>query len=78
MLIIGRAVAGLGSSGLTNGALTIISAVSPLHKRAALLGLMMSISQIGIVAGPLIGGALTQFASWRWCEYLLAYIRYSS
>lgn len=34
MLIIGRSVAGLGASGLTNGALTIVSACVPLEKRA--------------------------------------------
>jgi MFS family permease len=78
MLILGRAVAGLGASGLTNGALTIIAAISPLHKRAALFGVMMSVSQIGVVAGPVIGGVLTQYASWRWCKYLLAYIQYIS
>jgi MFS family permease len=33
MLIIGRAVAGLGGSGLISGALTIIAAALPLHKR---------------------------------------------
>jgi len=32
MLIIARAVAGIGSSGLMNGALTIISASAPLSK----------------------------------------------
>jgi MFS family permease len=33
MLIIGRAVAGMGTSGLTNGGLTIIAAVAPLQRR---------------------------------------------
>lgn len=33
MLIIGRAIAGLGSSGLINGALTIIAASVPLVRR---------------------------------------------
>lgn len=33
MLIVGRAVAGIGGAGLTNGALTIISCCVPLHKR---------------------------------------------
>ncbi|KFY29990.1 hypothetical protein V494_08341 [Pseudogymnoascus sp. VKM F-4513 (FW-928)] len=70
MLIVGRAVAGLGGSGLANGALTVISASVPIHKRPAMMGVMMSVSQLGIVCGPLIGGALTQFASWRWCFYI--------
>jgi MFS family permease len=33
MLIIGRAIAGIGVSGLMNGGLTIIAASAPLHKR---------------------------------------------
>jgi MFS family permease len=42
MLIVGRAVAGMGGSGLSNGGLTILSAIAPIHKRAAMFGLMMS------------------------------------
>lgn len=33
MLIVGRIVAGIGASGLTNGALTILSASVPLERR---------------------------------------------
>ncbi len=33
MLIVGRAVAGMGGSGLSNGAITIIVACVPLAKR---------------------------------------------
>jgi MFS family permease len=68
MLIVGRAVAGMGGSGLINGALTIITASVPLRKRPLLLGSLMSVAQIGTVLGPLIGGALTQYTTWRWCK----------
>jgi MFS family permease len=60
MFIIGRAVAGLGSAGLLNGALSIIAAALPLEKRPLYMGFMMALSQLGILFGPLIGGALTQ------------------
>lgn len=33
MLIVGRAVAGMGGSGLVNGALTILSTAAPKHKQ---------------------------------------------
>jgi MFS family permease len=34
MLIVGRAVAGMGAAGLMNGAMTIVAGSVPLHKRA--------------------------------------------
>ncbi|KAF1979463.1 efflux pump [Bimuria novae-zelandiae CBS 107.79] len=67
MLIGGRAIACMGSSGLLNGGMTIIAGAVPLQKRPVYTGVYLGISQLGIVSGPLIGGALTEFTTCRWC-----------
>ncbi len=36
------------------------------NDRAKTLGLLAGVSAIGAVVGPIIGGALTTYASWRW------------
>ncbi|KAH8810877.1 putative MFS multidrug transporter [Xylogone sp. PMI_703] len=70
MLIVGRAIAGMGSSGLINGTFTILGACVPLAKIPALVGAIMGIANLGLVMGPLVGGALTEYATWRWCFYI--------
>ncbi|KAI0414510.1 major facilitator superfamily domain-containing protein [Xylaria grammica] len=70
MLIVGRAIAGAGSSGVISGAFTIISACVPVEKRPPLIGALMGITQLGNIAGPVIGGAFTTGYTWRWCFYI--------
>ena len=55
-LIVGRAIAGLGSSGMFSGAITIIVYIVPLQKRPAYTGLFGAVFAIASVAGPLLGG----------------------
>ncbi|KAJ7618498.1 DHA14-like major facilitator [Roridomyces roridus] len=69
-LIVGRAIAGLGSAGIFNGALIIISNTVPLEKRPVYTGLVSAMYGIASVAGPLMGGAFTDKVSWRWCFYI--------
>ncbi|KAI1628106.1 MFS multidrug transporter [Exophiala viscosa] len=70
MLIIGRAIAGLGGSGILNGGYSLIHASAPLPKQPFYLGIIMGVAQLGILSGPLVGGAFTEYVSWRWCFYI--------
>jgi MFS family permease len=66
MLIAGRAIAGLGGAGVGTGCYTIVALAAPVRLRATFTGLLGATWGIGAVVGPLLGGAFTVHASWRW------------
>lgn len=69
-LILGRAIAGVEAGGIYPGSIVIISESVPLRQRPIFTGLISAIFSLCSVAGPLIGGALADHATWRWCFYI--------
>lgn len=68
--IIGRAIAGVGTAGISSGAYTIIGFAARPSKRPIFTSIIGMAYGISAVTGPLIGGAFTDHVSWRWCFYI--------
>jgi len=70
ILIVFRAVQGIGGGGLLTGAQTIVADVVPARDRGRYQGLFGSVFGVTSVIGPLIGGFFVDNLSWRWVFYV--------
>src|SRR5262249_38953097 len=70
MLIVGRAVQGLGGALVTPLTLTILAAETPPEKRGAILGAWGGIAGLAVAIGPVIGGAIVSGISWQWIFWI--------
>lgn len=66
VLIAGRIVQGLGGGGLIILSHAIIADVVPVRERGKYMGIMGAVFAVASVAGPLLGGWLTEEIGWRW------------
>jgi EmrB/QacA subfamily drug resistance transporter len=69
-LIIARCVQGIGAALLVPGSLSIISACFDEDSRGKAIGTWSGFTAITTAFGPLLGGWLIQYASWRWAFLL--------
>jgi EmrB/QacA subfamily drug resistance transporter len=69
-LIVARAVQGAGAALMLPIALALLSAAFPPHRRAWALGIFTSVTGIAVLAGPVVGGAVTQGIAWPWIFWL--------
>ncbi|OIW25625.1 MFS toxin efflux pump [Coniochaeta ligniaria NRRL 30616] len=68
--ILGQAIAGVGSGGISSGIIVIITYAVPLQKRPKYQGFFGAVFGVSSTIGPLIGGAFTTNVTWRWCFYI--------
>ena len=70
VLIAARAVQGIGAAIVTPLTVTLIASVTPPQRRGMALGLWGATVGLGAALGPVIGGAVTDAASWQWIFWI--------
>ena len=65
-----RAFQGLGAGGLMVGIMAAIGLMVPPRERGKYQGVMMAVMPLAMIGGPLLGGFITDNASWRWAFYV--------
>lgn len=69
-LVLFRAFQGIGGGGLIVGVMSVIAVLIPPRQRGKYVGIMMAVFPAAMIAGPMIGGWITDNVSWRWAFYV--------
>jgi EmrB/QacA subfamily drug resistance transporter len=70
VLIGARIVQGVGAALMNPATLSIITATFPPEQRGAAIGIWAGVSALALAIGPLVGGLLTEHASWSWIFFI--------
>lgn len=70
MLVLSRALQGIGGGGLTVTATALIGEVIPLRERGRYQGALGAVFGVTTVVGPLLGGYFTDHLTWRWAFWI--------
>lgn len=70
VLVAARVLQGIGGGGLMILSQSAIADVVPARDRAKYMGIMSAVFAVSSVAGPLVGGWLTEGPGWRWAFWM--------
>lgn len=69
-LVAFRALQGLGAGGLLTLTQILVSSIVPIDQRSRYQGIFVAAFAVSSVIGPILGGFLTSYLSWRWIFFI--------
>lgn len=70
MMIVGRVIQGIGASGVSVLTETVVCDLVPLRERGTYMAIVFGMVAIGTGLGPLFGGLIATYSTWRWAFYM--------
>jgi MFS family permease len=78
ILIVARAVQGVGAAALIALPMSVVSAIVPKERLGRVIGLLASMSAVGTASGPSIGGLVLATFGWRALFFVMASLAFVS
>ena len=70
ILIVARAIQGIGASLITPQTMSVINRIFPRHRRGAAMGMWGVVAGLASLAGPILGGIIVSAIGWEWIFFI--------
>ncbi|KAI1776997.1 putative multidrug resistance protein fnx1 [Hypoxylon cercidicola] len=70
VVVVGRAIQGIGCAGLNAMVEMVVCDLVPLRERGKFMGFIFAIYAVSTTIGPVVGGAFATYVTWRWVFYI--------